>query len=706
MNSESKSVISNFVSCFEKYKNRNIAIYGIGPITKLIVENVQDFHFAGLLDNHKKSGNLFGLNIIDEENLDLYHIDMIIIIARSSNVKLIYKRIEKKCKELQLEVYDINGRELAAEKETNITDHEYFTKSYEELIKIIEGYDVISFDIFDTLVTRKAFYPSDLFEILEKKETVLPVGFAALRVETERCLRYDKEPSIHEIYQKLAEEHQNAGFSWHELSRKEFELDIQQLIKRDRMVEVLDYCIKMKKKVYLVSDMYYTKDMLAELLDTLGITGYQDIFVSSEFGVSKATGLFEAYKNTVKAERYLHIGDDDYLDGECARKSGLACYLIRSPRDILEISAYHRLTDETDSLSKRLMIGMFTARIFNDPFTVGAAKGKGIMKDNHDFGYLFVAPFLVSFTKWLIRNLAGKAYDYILFSARDGYLLQKLYDCMRERAGLPIPESIYFYASRMACVSAAVETEEDLRFAAGLAFDGSPDQMLKDRFFVDDRDVLPYQNKEEEDAFSYLLCYFDKICRTSAQLRDNYLKYFKNLNIGDSSRLAFFDFVSSGTCQLCLQKIKKIGLDGYYIAFIKSQFNKEESVDALFELDPVYGSRYFICNNYLFLENILTAPEASLKRMDTEGNPVLLEEKRSQAQLETIKGIQDTVLEYLKEYMELYPFDLLTETDKELPDTILSYMTGQYTIDMTDLNSLGVLADEFCSREFDAYKIL
>ena len=49
-----------------------------------------------------------------------------------------------------------------------------------ELIKIVRQFDVVSFDIFDTLLLRPLLTPSDLFLKIELDEKV--VGFARDRI--------------------------------------------------------------------------------------------------------------------------------------------------------------------------------------------------------------------------------------------------------------------------------------------------------------------------------------------------------------------------------------------------------------------------------------------------------------------------------------------------------------------------------------------
>ena len=104
MDTNYKGLLELFDKFFSDVKDKRIVIYGLGSLTRLIVDNKREYNFVGLLDNSKKDGQIFGIPVLDERNLELYNIDVIIIVARPSNVKLIYRRIENRCKELMIDV--------------------------------------------------------------------------------------------------------------------------------------------------------------------------------------------------------------------------------------------------------------------------------------------------------------------------------------------------------------------------------------------------------------------------------------------------------------------------------------------------------------------------------------------------------------------------------------------------------------------------
>ena len=77
----------------------------------------------------------------------------------------------------------------------------------DDLMKLLSGYDVISFDIFDTLITRCLPKPNDVFQLVElilTDEGKSEVGFAEAREQAEKNANFIRGyPSFDEIYDEL-----------------------------------------------------------------------------------------------------------------------------------------------------------------------------------------------------------------------------------------------------------------------------------------------------------------------------------------------------------------------------------------------------------------------------------------------------------------------------------------------------------------------
>ena len=166
-----------------------------------------------------------------------------------------------------------------------------FRYSNEEVKKVIDDCDVISFDIFDTLLLRPYYEPHDVFRHLERLNDA--PGFYESRKNAEAVARqvYSEKEDIcfSQIYEFIEDKYKS-------LKEKELDLESKILFQNQFMKEIYDYCLEKGKKVIIVSDMYLSKDFLENVLKRNGYTGFEKLFVSSEFGKMKYSGnLFRVF---------------------------------------------------------------------------------------------------------------------------------------------------------------------------------------------------------------------------------------------------------------------------------------------------------------------------------------------------------------------------------------------------------------------------
>lgn len=178
-------------------------------------------------------------------------------------------------------------------------------------------YDVISFDVFDTLLKRFVRHPADVFRRIEKTMDI--PGFAGLRVEAEKAARQYKfrqcgvfEITIEEIYQMMDLYAGYTGVS----AEQEIEMEMCCCYADPVMQKIVRSLHREGKKVIAVSDMYLHKKQILELLFHCGYTDIRDLYVSCDYGVSKSDGkLFPLVKQEIgKKRKIVHIGDNFYAD--------------------------------------------------------------------------------------------------------------------------------------------------------------------------------------------------------------------------------------------------------------------------------------------------------------------------------------------------------------------------------------------------------
>ena len=310
--------------------------------------------------------------------------------------------------------------------------------SEDKLVAHLLSYDVVSFDVFDTLLVRKVDRPDDLFRILGQQ-----MGFPSfhrVRKEIEgRCRRMAfmregaHEITFDDIYAALFAD---MGF---DEGVKQRELQLEQLLctASPTMRRVFAAVRDAGKTVVVTSDMYLPRAVLEDLLRCNGYDGWSEMYLSSERGCQKGDGgLFDILSADFAGKCIVHVGDNERVDVARAREHGLDAVwwpdLRRTTRglgvenDCLAASFYRSLVCRTMVLPE-----VEESLLFRHGYRVG-----GILA----WGYC----------QWLDELAAREGCDRILFAARDCEVLYKLY-----KAHFGSHDARYLQISRRAIMQVA-----------------------------------------------------------------------------------------------------------------------------------------------------------------------------------------------------------------------------------------------------------
>ena len=152
----------------DKLIDKKIVIYGTGNKSRDFITSNEDLCIVGVLDRFRISGEFCQLPIITWEDIKRIDVDILVIASADFWYKEIYNRIFSQCMSKGLRIYTTTGQDLIA----------YFGNPYKPYAKeldiatvkkLIEAYDVVSFDVFDTLLIRTVLNPCDVFEIVSAK---------------------------------------------------------------------------------------------------------------------------------------------------------------------------------------------------------------------------------------------------------------------------------------------------------------------------------------------------------------------------------------------------------------------------------------------------------------------------------------------------------------------------------------------------------
>ena len=661
---EQRMVADAFQKGLAPFRQEPLVLYGIGRNTPAVLSLTEGFTFAGLLDQDPENvgKTYYGKRVLSLEEAAAVS-KRVIIIARSAFVPLIYQRIKGFAEKHGITVYNYAGQRQEEAGDTYDTSGlEYWKRSYDDLKAAIAAHNVVSFDVFDTLLGRRVLQPKDIFSLVERD--LAAIGrrepYAKLRAEAEKACGYGA--SLDDIYACL---HQ-MGVSEEDCRdwrSRELSWERAAVFPRRKMVEALQYAKALGKHVFLTSDMYLSENDMRMLLEHCGITGWDGLLISSRESAEKRDGtLFARLLERSGGGSVLHIGDDAFRDGEMARKAGLDAWRIYSGYDLLAVSSIRSLLAEPPKgLGDRLALGMMCAKLFEDPFALHETKGRVVLSQAEQIGYGFIGLWALSFMQWASVQVKHHKIEEFLFPSRDGFLFFHMGQLMREYGYMPETALKYLKASRSALQGASIETGEDLAAAAeGITCYLTKGELLEKYFRVKPESSDPERldsAAEKAPTLRYLNRYLPQIKKRSAWERTNYQRYLESLDLYHGRRTAVFDFCAWGTVQYYLEKRLRKPMLGLYCSRRLTQHDLIESPQILSACGSAYPAYHRDLSNalagfWLALEPLLVDGDRALLFFDESGRAVFREDEG--ISYEQPLQIQAFALSFAAEYLALF----------------------------------------------------
>ena len=539
-------------------------------------------------------------------------------------------------------------------------------KNITQIIKKIEPYSYVSFDIFDTLLKRDVLHPTDVFHFIGQQND--EDSFYKKRIEAEHTLRKgsDKEEiTLDEIYREIEDKYKS-------YKDQELKLEKALLYKNSVIYPVYEYCRNHGKKVIITSDMYLPEEFLKEILHEQGID-FDFCFISSSYKAKKVTGnLFRIMlsKLRISPQDVIHIGDSirgDYLG---AYKAKVRSILI--PK-IVNRTSWVNLKENKQQT------------IFNTFSNNHLDTSKCLY---YQFGFSVFGPVLYGFIQWLHRRVDDKK---IFFFARDGYVVKKAYDVL-----YPGSQTDYIYLSRRALSVPLLWKHSEWREFSNYItitrfftvrtllerlgldpekyqkqirpFQLTLDTILKEKNFLDD---------ERLKAFYYSI--YEDIIENSKNEFECLAEYFKGKNFqGD---IAVMDIGWNGSMQRYLREIMDIlginaNINGYYFG-IRQVLKSTQVHGYLYE-----SSRRQLEPKVSFMqglfESFFLSREGSTRRYKLNKGiaiPELYapEYHEADAEFQAFQALQEGAIEFCKQYAECSVNQLKKYTAEEYSSNLLRF---------------------------------
>ena len=357
-----------------------------------------------------------------------------------------------------------------------------------ELAQRVANVDVVSFDIFDTLLER-VIEPPDHVKLIACRALSRHLSahhhieknlqeLLTCRAEVESRLRRERQLAEwdHECrFSDLAAEMARVllGRPDPELAAwivaEELRIEGDVLYVKPEMEKILTWLRDIGKRVIAISDMYLDEEHLQILFQRQGLADCIDrLYVSSTSGVGKYSGrLFEHVlaREQMPAHRLLHIGDNRHSDSAAPAALGIASLWL----------------DDARNNRRRVILRGHAWLAAKNPYW----KGRHLLQlieppaprnFYFDLGFSYLGPIFCTFILGVIEKAREHRLPRLFFLAREGELFLRLFERLAPHILEPEarPSTEYLYVSRKSTAPAAMH--QGLSYETTLAPLHNPNQ--------------------------------------------------------------------------------------------------------------------------------------------------------------------------------------------------------------------------------------
>lgn len=549
----------------------------------------------------------------------------------------------------------------------------------------MEKASVVSFDVFDTLVARSCYFPTDVFAFLEADARKITNGkvknFRSNRLAAEKKTRESaiellnkQEVTTADIYLELQRVYELTDTERDELLKLELAREYDLSVRRDAGWAMFQYAKKLGKEIIAISDMTHEHSFICSLLEKSGYKGIAKVYVSSQFGLRKHEGgLYDHVIADLKAPAsdLLHIGDNIKGDLESSTARGINGYHIpRASVNLEQAAGYTHFIQELKSSKTEFDSHLFSI-ISRNYFDRSAAEIKPkTLFDGSAFnlGFSGLGPAITGFASWIYSEAVSAGITDIFFLSRDGLIAKKVFDILFGDLA-DAPKTHYIFASRRAArVSTIYCLADILEIANKHIYSTTIENYLWSRFGLDKGSVpdetiqkfgfsggeQPIGGKTSKEAIIGLVeSLKDEILASSQHEREAYLKYLESNQLLSAKSSALVDIGYAGSMQAALQRITNKKFLGLYFATFTTARNEALDVNDMrgyvAHLTTPSGTEFGIQSHRFVYESIFCAAHDSficIKENETGLTPIFDKGENDELRIGLINQIHSGTEEF------------------------------------------------------------
>lgn len=497
------------------------------------------------------------------------------------------------------------------------------------------GVAILSLDCFDTLLWRHTHSPGDVFaDIGEHGGTSEQRRWAESHARSHSELRRGcNETALADIYAMLlpnaSDEVRIRG------AQAELAAEARHCFAFRPTVELMQEAKRRGLRVMIVSDTYLNRAQLGRLIaDAAGEevrSLIDDIFCSSDYGLSKGEGLFAHVLKETGADpaTILHIGDN--LGADC---HGVSRFGVET-RHLVQFAAdtEQRLRLEA-AVGAVLSRGGETAPAYQF-HRAQIAHGEPTIDDPAvGLGYSVLGPLFRTFDLWLrdeARTLAQASGGrvHMLFLMRDGHLPLRVFEATGALEGV---QAVAAEISRFTAQACTFNTADAIDRFLARELAAQDDAALANQLLLDGREAAALMRPSKDGGRAFAANVRRDPTRATIIARskafsERLLRHIRSIadpQPGDT--LMLVDLGYNGTVQSCIEPLlrRELGVEvvGRYLLL------REQEREG-FDKSGLFDSRHYdmaaleaLCGNVAVFEQLCTVAQGSVVDYADDGRPV------------------------------------------------------------------------------------
>lgn len=512
--------------------------------------------------------------------------------------------------------------------------------------------DIISFDIFDTLIIRDFHYPIDVFKYIEDNAKLTDFQKKRINAEiTTRSNNFDLADITYEsIYKELSEIDINL----------ELDTELQNCILNIDIMKIYNYAISQNKIIVAISDMYLDKEFVQKLLLKNGLDSIHKVYVSGNLNKTKANGeLYEhvCHDLDIKPESILHIGDNYHSDYLKAKAKGIKAYHYKALRE-RSFETYNKYLLESLKEHNTPQSSLFAGLLANN-YLQNSRKGYW-----YQFGFMYAGILLFHFIKHIYDYCRANKITSIYFMARDGKIMKEVFDTLYGHDH-NITTHYMLASRRLFFVPSIKDFDDDFLQILTESPQGTTyiDVINKfgfewlvnnaNEYFENIHKVIT--TKEDRELLKqFFLLYKDKIQDEVIEEKSNLLAYLENIGFLNDNHKLIVDVGWGCSSQKSLESIIQDKIPAIYYGTHKEAYKHELIHGYIFNEGLPKRENDLVLSALPVVELLFVGNHYSVVKFDNSLNPIYHQRsEEEEKRLEIAKSIHNGALDFVKKYQHL-----------------------------------------------------